>query len=172
MLKKVISGVLVLLLIISMGIGTAFGQTRAADLPEKFQRGMSQKDLFDELVELYTNFRATLVYRVDGKGTFFLTETSEHHSMELKSAFVQMVQKPDGDGTTYTVTLFRANGTALTNTLTFTDGTDETGATQSFTILAGAILLETEALQTVVSGTTATTGEFIISTEWLGYANE
>ena len=148
---------------------------QTTEINEKFQRGRSQKDLYNYLVgiqtdltDLYTDYRVSLSHFYDGKTTGdFLIETDQHVKMTLKSGFVQLVEVPDSSTDTITVTLYNHSG-AITDTLTFTEGTDSVGEVKAFTVQTMSGLEETSGLRVVVGGTTTTAGEVVISTEWKG----
>ena len=148
---------------------------QTTSIPEKFQRGRSQKDLYAHLVtiqtdltDIYTDYRASLTHFYDGKTTGdFLIETNQHKKVVLKSGFVQLIEVPDASATTLTVTLYNHSG-AITDTLTFTQGTEAVGDVKAFTVQAMNGLEETAGLKVIIGGTTATAGEVVINTEWKG----
>lgn len=147
---------------------------QTTSIPEKFKRGRSQKDLYNHLVaiqtdltDIYTDYRASLTHFYDGKTTgAFLIETDQHVNMILKSGFVQLIEVPDSSTDTITVILYN-HADAITDTLTFTEGTETVGDVKAFTVTGGG-LEETSGLRVVIGGTTTTAGEVVIHTEWKG----
>lgn len=96
---------------------------------------------------------------IDGKGT---TQVVMPFKGKVISGFAVLEEVPDSLGTTYTVKV--TDGTNdITDTLTFTEGTDSAGTLKNFTVDQSYYEFEKgDTINIVTSGTTTTKGELDI----------
>ena len=115
--------------------------------------------------------RFTVSYFLDGKATNAVWATNTHPKAQLVSGFVQLVEIPDAPTETITVLVQNATGTvSMTDTLTFTAGTDTMGVTKAFTpVTAGDAdeILKADVLNIITAGTTTTDGAVIVNLEFV-----
>lgn len=121
-----------------------------------------------------TMLRFGETYYIDGKATTAVWATNTHPKARLVRAFVELVEAPDSSTTTYTVLIQNATGTvSMTDTLTFTEGTDSAGAIKVFTpVTAGNAdeILKADILNIITSGTTTTAGAVKVFLDFVGIA--
>lgn len=121
-----------------------------------------------------TMLRGTSSFFIDGKMTTAVWAANLHPKAQLVRAYARLLEVPDASSTTYTVLIQNATGTvSMTNTLTFTQGTDAAGKVKAFTpITAGAAdqIQKGDILNIVTAGTTTTAGEVEVILEFLGIA--
>lgn len=105
-------------------------------------------------------------YFMDGKITAVVLGISAHPKIKVKRAYACLTEVADAAATTYTVQLFNA-GVAVSNVLTFTQGTEVLGDVKAFTIDANyEVILNGSALTAITAGTTTTLGEVIVVVNW------
>lgn len=116
--------------------------------------------------------RFTTSYFVDGKTTTAAWATNTHPDATLVRGYVRLVEVPDALATTITVLIQNATGTvSMTDTLTFTEGTNAIGATQAFTVITAADadeIAKVDVLNIITGGTTTTLGQVEVCLEWSG----
>ena len=94
---------------------------------------------------------------------------NEHPKMQLKSGYAQLIELADTGSKTYTVQIFNGTSDYMTDTLTFTNGTESIVDTKAFTIDAtNHTLGKANLLNITTAGTTVTLGEMIVCFEYLG----
>ncbi len=110
---------------------------------------------------------ANITKHVDGKvAASEILGASRHPKMRIIRAFAMLLEIPDATASTYTVILQNA-GTSMTDTLTFTQGTDIVGKTKDFTMVSNQdVILAASALTFTTAGTTTTAGEILISFQY------
>lgn len=116
-----------------------------------------------------TMLRTTLCYFINGNATTTMLAANEHPKMQLKSGYAQLIEVADGGATTYTVQIYNGTSDFMTDTLTFTQGTEGVADTKAFTIDAtNHTLGKANLLNITTAGTTVTLGEMIVCFEYLG----
>lgn len=115
--------------------------------------------------------RMPLSYFQDGKATVAVLAASEHPIMRLMSGYVTLNEVPDAAASTLTVKVTNTTQSVdMTDTLTFTEGTDAVGAIKAFTVVTAAEADEadlTDAISITTAGTTTTDGQVTVVLEFM-----
>lgn len=104
-----------------------------------------------------------LMDMVDGKITAQeFVGASRHPTMRIIKAWAMLAEVADGGATTFTVVI-NNGGTAMTDVLTFTQGTETIGDHKKFTMVSNQdVVTASTAITITTAGTTTTLGEVIV----------
>lgn len=110
---------------------------------------------------------ATITRWIDGKASLSeILGASRHPKMRVLRAFVHLIEVADAAATTLTVTLYNG-ASAMTDTLTFTQGTETLGDVKAFTLVSNMDVVEAaNGLFVTTAGTTTTLGEVEIHIQY------
>ena len=117
-----------------------------------------------------TIIRMSLSFFQDGKSATTVLAANEHPKMRLKSGYAQLIEVADATGTTFTVKVNNLTDTQdMSDTLTFTQGTEAVGDVKAFTPDGTYHTADkADAIQITTAGTTTTLGEVVVTLDFLG----